>query len=158
MRLRLARILASLTLAAIISQPSKGQTGQTDGVYTDRTGKAHAWSITTSHALFWDGQAYVPVGGTFAPHYFADGQTDENWQRDAQGLDALKKRGITDIIINPVVSAASLPPAAWQRLIDYLESNGFRYGIGFGEGISSALTGTVVKPGSYRLKDINENL
>src|SRR5436190_2244543 len=112
MRLRLIPIATTLVLAACVAcfnDRAAGQAGHTTGMFTDRAGKMHPWSISPSHALFWDNQAYVPVGGTFAPRYLAEAQTEENWQRDSQALEALKKRGVLDIIISPVASAATIP-------------------------------------------------
>src|SRR5436190_677212 len=108
MPLRFVSSAAALLLAACLAYPASGQAAHTTGVFTDRAGKQHPWSITPSHALFWDSQAYVPVGGAFAPHYLAEGATEENWQRDVKGLEELKKRGVQDLIINPVVSAAAV--------------------------------------------------
>src|SRR5438128_12491627 len=41
------------------------------GTFTDRSGTAHKWQITTSHALIWDGAPFLPVGGAFTPRSFA---------------------------------------------------------------------------------------
>src|SRR5437773_2634377 len=97
--------LALLCLAI----PAFAQRTLTHGVFTDRDGKPHVWQITPTHALQWDNQSYIPAGGTFAPRYFADGQTDENWAKDVQALDTVKAKGGKDILIDPVVSAIDVP-------------------------------------------------
>lgn len=150
--MRISRTLPLLAALAAISPAAfaQGPDVRTSGTFVDKSGAEHPWNITASHALIWDRQTYVPVGGTFSPRYFADGQTEENWAKDAAALDTLKKHGVLDIILNPVVSAPDVPVAAWQKLVDYLDANGFRYGISFGQGVKSPLTGLVVKPGTYR--------
>ncbi len=155
--LRLSRpALTALTLWLLASSGSFAQKAATTGVYADRAGKTHVWSVTTSHSLVWDGQPYVPVGGTFAPRFLAEGQTEENWQKDAAGLDMLKAKGVLDVIIDPTISAANVPAAAWQRVVDYLDGNGFRYGILFGAGVTTPLSGTVVKPSKNRQEDVRD--
>jgi hypothetical protein len=158
-RIRASRpttVLASAALLVIASAATLAQKPTTAGVFTDRAGRTHAWSVTSARALVWDGQPFVPVGGTFAPHYLAEGQTEANWERDAAALGILKSKGVLDVLIDPVLTAVDVPAAAWQRLIDHLDANGFRYGVLFGAGITTPLTGTVVKPSKYRQDDIRD--
>src|SRR5205085_1985844 len=61
------------------------------------------------------------------------------------------------LILDPFVSAPQVPAPAWQKLVDFLEANGFHYGIAFGVGVTNPLTGYVVKPTKYRLEDLHEN-
>lgn len=156
--LQVARRLPAATalLFALSSSAAISQKTASSGVFTDRTGKNHVWSVSSSHSLVWDGQPYVPVGGTFAPHYLAEGQTESNWEKDAAGLETLKARGVLDLIIDPTISAADVPAPAWQRLVDHLDANGFRYGILFGAGVTTPLTGIVVKPSKYRQDDVRD--
>jgi hypothetical protein len=156
-------ILVSFTALAVLGfglNPSStiAQRPEANGVYTDKTGGQHPWNITSSHALIWDKQTYVPVGGTFAPRYLAEGQTDGNWAKDTEALGVLKARGMMDIIIDPVVSAGDVPATGWQKLVDHLEAGGFRYGISFGAGVKTRLTGIVVKPGEYRVGNLGQNV
>lgn len=154
MRLHFARTIALLYATLALAPCAHADKPETTGVYTDRAGQSHPWRITAAHALLWDGQPYIPVGGIFAPRSLAEGATEENWKRDVEGLELLKSKGVQDILIHPVVSAVEVPPAVWQRLIDYLDANGFRYGVGFGAGVATPLTGMVVKPASYRVADV----
>lgn len=151
-----AAAFAFALLTSLLAPAAGAQKLATGGVYTDRDGKAHVWSVTSSRALVWDGQPYVPVGGSFASHYLAEGQTEANWEKDAAGLATLKSRGVLDILLDPTISAPDVPAAAWQRLIDHLDANGFHYGILFGAGITTPLTGTVVKPSRYRQDDLRD--
>ncbi len=145
-------VLAPVLL--VLAGSARAQKLESRGVFADKTGAQHSWFVTPTHALNWDSRPYIPVGGTFCSHYLAEGQTEEGWNKDTQTLDLLKSKGVQDLIIDPVVSAVDVPASAWQRLADYLDANGFRYGITFGVGVKTLLTGTVVKPGSYRVKDV----
>src|SRR5579871_2504231 len=97
------------------------------GIFSDREGGKHSWQITRSHTLMWDNAPYLPVGGTFSPHSLAIAN-DMAWQEDQQALTTLKAKGIHDLIITPSQPLPDIPPANLQRLVDYLETNGFRYG------------------------------
>ena len=121
----LRTFVASTLGAVILASVANAQRAESKGVFTDRTGGQHPWSVTSSHALIWDQQTYVPVGGNFAPRYLAEGQTEDNWAKDSQALATLKTRGVMDVIVDPVISAADVPAAAWQRLLDHLDANGF---------------------------------
>jgi len=154
--LRLAYAGLTVALAFVPLRLLSSQQPATGGVFTDRSGAKHVWNVNSSHALTWDREPYIPVGGAFCPRYLAEGQTESNWAADMKALDSLKAKGMQDILINPVVSAAEIPAAAWQKLIDYVDANGFRYGIAFGVGIRAPLTGTLVKPQSYRQPNIKE--
>ncbi|MCW3051522.1 MAG: hypothetical protein JWN14_692 [Chthonomonadales bacterium] len=118
-------------------------------IYTDRDGAKHPWTVTATHSLLWDGVPYLPVGGAFTPKSLTD-SSDTAWQSDVRALAALHDKGVLDVLISPSKSLPDIPAAAFQRLIDHLEANGFRYGLGFGPGLSKPLTGFVVKPANYR--------
>lgn len=153
-------VTASLLLASI-TVPAASQTSRnarTEGLFTDKANKQHRWGIDPGHTLIWDGVAYVPVGGAFAPHYLAEGPTEEHWAKDVEALGKLKEKGILDIIVNPVISAVDVPAVSWQKLVDYLDSQGFRYGISFGAGIKTPVSGWVVKPTNYRIEEVRENV
>ncbi|MCC6485833.1 MAG: hypothetical protein IT209_13425 [Armatimonadetes bacterium] len=127
------------------------------GVFTDKTGAAHTWTVNDAHALIWDSQPFLPVGGMFCSKYLTTAQTDENWSADIQALQLLKARDILDLYVNPVFPATSRPPAAWQKLLDYLDSEGFRYGIELADGPSKPLTAWILHPSLYRLPDITSD-
>src|SRR5438132_13561077 len=109
-------IAAALTIVALAGRAAAQKT-QTTGTFTDRAGKTHVWTVSPSHALVWDGQTFIPVGGIFAPRYLGASQTEENWKKDTEGLDLLKSKGVTDLILDPTVSAVDVPAAAWQRVL-----------------------------------------
>jgi hypothetical protein len=118
-------------------------------VYTDREGAKHPWTVTAAHSLLWDGVPYMPVGGAFTPHSLAD-SADSAWQDDVRVLTTLREKGMLDLLIAPAKALPDIPASAFQRLVDYLDTNGFRYGLAFGPGVTRPLTGTVVKPANYR--------
>lgn len=126
------------------------------GVFVDRSGVQHPWSVTTSHALVWDGSPYVPVGGIFTPRCLGRNAGDAEWNADLKDLSLLKAQGNLDLLIMPPGSMEGSSAAAWQKLVDYLDAQGFRYGIGFGTGLTTPVTGTVVKPANYRVPNLPE--
>jgi hypothetical protein len=134
------------------SPPPKVEKLVSSGIYTDRTGTKHNWQIKDTKTLFWDAQPYLPVGGAFAPHSFlTDG--DAAWQEDVAALSTLKSKGLLDLLIWPGKPLPEIPVASFQRLVDYLDANGFRYGLAFGPGMTTQLSGTIVKPATYRFDD-----
>ena len=130
------------------AQPTKTIT---DGTYRDATGQAHPWHITAAHVLDWDGAPYLPVGGTFTPHFWAEGQTDAAWDADTGALQTLKQHGVIDLSLTAGPGGLThVPPAAVQRLLDYLDANGFQYGLEIADFPQDPLVGYVVKPSAYR--------
>ena len=119
------------------------------GVYTDSAGGKHVWNINSASALIWDGKPYMPVGANFYPISLKSDQPTD-FDRDLAALADLKSRGVKDIIIVPEGTLAKVPATRLKRLISYLDSNDFTYGISFGIGIPNPLTGTAVKPASYK--------
>ena len=126
------------------------------GTFVDKAGGSHTWTINEAHALIWDGKPFIPVGGMFCSKYLTNAQTDENWNADVEALKALKSKGILDIYVNPVKGATGRPTAAWQKLVDHLDSEGFRYGIELADGPTKPLMGWVIRPNIYRLAGIKE--
>ena len=140
--------------ASLESAPSKPIS---TGTFTDKAGARHIWQITESHALRWDNAPYLPIGGTFAPRSFINA-SEAAWQEDMQALTQLKSRGLYDLLLTSSKPLAELAPAAVQRVLDYLDANDFRYGLSFGPGMTQPLTGTVVKPNTYRFAEVKDTL
>lgn len=133
---------------------SHGASAPAGGIFTDKAGDSHTWTINDAHTLIWDGKPFVPVGGMFCSKYLTDAQTDANWQADTQALQLLKEHEISDLYINPVKGATTRPPEAWQKLLDYLDAQGFSYGVELTDGPSKPLVGWTIHPSLYRLPDI----
>jgi len=125
---------------------------KTTGTYTDSAGTQHPWSVSDAHALIWDGQPYIPVGGVFMSRYLSEGATDANFQADVRALQTAKDKGITDIILKSTGPATLGDPAAWQKMIDHLEANGFSYGLELDDGPKEPLKGFLISPNRYRLE------
>ncbi len=147
-------LLVPLAVCGPALSQSTAKEGRSHGVFVDSEGASHEWSISDAHALIWDSKPYIPVGGMFCSKYLTNGQTDENWKADTEALQTVKSHGISDLYVNPVHGATGIPPEAWQRFADYLDSQGFRYGIELADGPDMPLTGWVIRPSLYRLPDI----
>lgn len=147
---------ASMAWAQAAPAAAATQKPASAGAYTDHTGARHDWSVSPSHTLVWNGKAYLPAGVRFVPGSLAPGSGDEAWERDRVDLATLKRHGITDVLIDPGVSMAATTAGAWQRLIDHLDSEGFLYGLTFGKGVATDLTGIVVNPAAYRIGDLQD--
>lgn len=102
----------------------------TTGCYTDKYGVPHHWHINKAHTLIWDGQPFMPAGGMFI--------YDRDWNLVKAQLDLLKHYGVRDIYLHLGVNQPYLwkdysddDYAFFQKTIDYLDDNGFTYGIEF---------------------------
>ncbi len=122
------------------------------GAFRDNKGENHSWQITASHSLIWDGAPYLPVGGSFTPACLND-ELETSWQKDVSNLELLKSKGVLDVLIAPQKSLPEIKQTLFQRLLDYLDANGFKYGIAFGTGLNKPLTGHVIRPTVYRYQE-----
>ncbi len=63
----------------------------------------------------------------------------------------LGKRGVHDVVLSAGAKGLThVPPAAVQRVLDYLDANGFHYGLEIADFPKDPLIGYVVKPAVYR--------
>ncbi len=123
----------------------------TDGVFQDASGQSHSWQVTPTHVLEWDGRPYLPVGGSFTPHSWVEGQTDDNWNADVLALQSLKQHGVTDLTLNAgALGLTHVPTGAVQRLLDYLDAHGFEYGLDVADFPKQPLIGYTIEPSVYR--------
>lgn len=108
----------------------KRQVIVTTGRFVDKYGTPHYWHINKAHTLIWDGKPFIPAGGMFI--------YDRDWNLVKAQLDLLKRYGVRNIYLHLGVNQ----PYPWknysdddyrffQRTIDYLDDNGFTYGIEF---------------------------
>lgn len=156
MRLYNFRIILALVFAILVvsSFPcaAVGVKFVSSGIYTDGSGGQHAWKVNDSHTLLWDGDPYIPVGGVFASRYLSIEASDENYQADVTALETIKSKGITDIILKSTKPMTVTDPAAWQKMVDYLDKNGFTYGVAIDDGPKEPLSGYIIAPGLFRLE------
>lgn len=125
---------------------------KSSGTYVDASGGQHAWSINDGHTLLWESDAYIPAGAVFVSQYLASGAGEDAYQADITGLQTLKGKGITDIILRSNGPITSSSAVSLQKMIDYLDSNGFAYGIEMDDGPKTPLEGYVISPSRYRLE------
>lgn len=150
--LKLGCLALTLCSSPICSTPTAASPPAKEpsrGIFVDGTGVKHAWTITATHTLQWENAPYIPVGGLFSPASLSS-DSEQAWQTDQATLAELQAKGLQDMIIDPGITLVDVPATRLQRLIDALESAGFRYGLAFGKGVPNPLTGTVVKPASYK--------
>ncbi|MHB1458588.1 MAG: hypothetical protein ACYC0V_16890 [Armatimonadota bacterium] len=127
------------------------------GSYKDRDSNVHVWSVNPNHSLMWDGVAYLPFGFVYNPVYLSEIQSDENLAADKASLEALKKAGITDILLRPGKGLSTVPVEAFQRVIDLLEESGFRYGVQLLDSDRTPFSGYVIEPAVNRIDNIQES-
>lgn len=113
---------------------------------------AQTWHVNHSHTLIWDGKPFLPIGVAFSPESLFS-NSKSSWDHDKNELDTLKTDGVSNILIQPGQTLVDTTPASLQKLLNYLDSNGFHYGISFGKGITSSLTGFEILPSVFNYKD-----
>ena len=102
--------------------------------FVKSTGREHFWYVNQFGALIWDGEPYVPFGGMFVPKYLRQYDANnpevnkENFAQDKADLDELKAVGINDLYIGANIMLVT-PTWAYKFFLDYLEKNGWKYGI-----------------------------
>jgi hypothetical protein len=132
-----AVLLGALALLCGVAQADKGLN---DGAYRDREGKDHRWSIERSHVLTWEGTPYTPAGVVFHSAYLGKPGA-ETLKRDEAELERLRGAGILDIWIDPGTGLLENSPQETQKLIDAVETRGFRYGLRVGDRFRAPLVG-----------------
>ena len=106
------------------------------GFYDAKTvGQTIFWYINQAATAIFNGEPYIPMGGMavlqYIHAYSADKpeENEKNFEQDKADLEMLRAAGIHDVYINPVPNALQIPVWAWNYILDYLESNGWTYGI-----------------------------
>ncbi len=126
-------------------------TVRSQGTFTDKTATAHRWYVNGAHTLVWDDKPYVPVGGRFVAKSWAATATDADYDADVAALKALAASGVSDIYVQAMGGGlTNVKPANIQKLVDYLDDNGFSYGVSINDGPREPLIGYVVRPGAHR--------
>ena len=97
------------------------------------------------------GAPYLPVGAVFVPLSWTGAGGEEDWAKDKAALDLLGKSGVHDLVLSAGAKGLThVAPAAAQRVLDYLDANGFHYGLRIADFPQDPLIGYVVKPAVYR--------
>lgn len=150
--MRISSILCAISLCLLATAPAFAQlTVRSQGTFTDKNAATHRWYINGAHTLVWDDKPYVPVGGRFVAKSWAATATDADYQADVAALETLAKSGVTDIYVQAASGGLTgVKPANIQRLVDYLDDNGFSYGVSINDGPREPLIGYVVRPGAHR--------
>lgn len=145
-------ILALLLALLPIGAACAAMQAISEGTYVDSQGGKHLWHVNDSHALVWGGRPYLPAGGLFQSRYLGGSQSDDEWNADAADLATLKSHGVTDIILMASGSEGltRIPPEALQRMLDYLDANGFTYGLDIADFPRDPLDAFVINPAIYR--------
>lgn len=150
----LSQLLCVLILAVVSAGTSIASLQQvSQGTYVDSQSGKHLWHVDDSHSLVWGGHPYLPAGGIFQSRYLSDGQTDANWNADTADLQTLKSHGVTDLILSAHSDAGGVtntPPDALQKMLDYLDANGFTYGLDIDDFPRTPLRAYIVNPAIYR--------
>lgn len=145
-------LILSLLLSASLAACAAGIKYRTSGTFVDSAGGQHAWSINDGHTLLWDSNPYIPAGAVFVASSLAPGAGEEAYKSDTAGLQALKAKGIVDVIIKGPGAISAASPESLQKIINYLDSNGFLYGIEMNDGPDKDLQGYVISPSRYRME------
>lgn len=127
------------------------------GLFQDRDGGKHAWQVNPAFALQWEGSPYLPVGVAFTPRSLSEPENSAAWDADQAALRAWKQAGITDIYIQPENSSAAPAVPAWQRLLDFLEAEGFHYGLGIPAKQPDTATGYYVRSGTFLIGPVRSS-
>ena len=133
-------LTASLTLSGATSYDQIYKPLTYGDFYAKQNGKTHAWYVNQQHAMMWDGNPYIPIGGMFVSEYIVyfdvnnPVQNKTYWDKDVLALQTMATNGVKDLYINSVSNGSKVPAWAWQHLTNYLESLGFQYGLQFNGG------------------------
>lgn len=138
---------ASLTLAGRFDQSQLPRKPIGNGCFIDQEQTPHRWHITHNNALIWDGEPWYPVGGMiFSRHmYFASdpGYPPETalaeFRQDEQEWQQVRKRGVRDVYLAGALTRRTAegrdaPVDALQRVLNKLDTMGFRYGFEISSG------------------------
>lgn len=114
------------------------------GVYTDRDGKKHDWSVRYARTLIWDNAPYVPVG----PWILVTNPFDE------QAINLVKQSGLTDVVLELPRTPGHIPPQSVQDAVNECEKRGLSYLIAIGADPPKA-SGFQITPQFYRVPNID---
>lgn len=142
---------AALTLLFLPSAASALPPTPSHGTFVDGGGGRHPWTINSAHTLLWDDKPFLPVGGLFQVQSWGPSATDADFAADKAALAEIKAKGVTDIIVQPARGGiTAISPESLQRLFNFLDAEGFTYGVSLNDGPREPLSAFEVRPGAYR--------
>lgn len=109
-----------------------------------KTGNTHFWYVNQNHALIWDGEPYIPIGGMYCSNYVLGFDINNpqgnktRWDEEIARLEEFKKQGIKHVYINSNRYLENFPGWAWETYFDLLEQYDIKYGLQIGTGIKES--------------------
>ena len=149
-------LAVALVLLGLCPTVLAGVRATAKGSFVDSGGQRHDWRVSEANTLIWDNAPYLPAGVVFTSNYLSN-QTDDTWQADVKELEDLKSKTITDVLVRAGGPATSAPATAWQKLVNYLDEQGFTYGIELDDGPERNASGYIVNPRRYKLPGLTES-
>ena len=107
----------------------------------EKTGNTHFWYVNQNHAMIWDGEPYIPIGGMYCSNYILSFSIDDpatnkkRWDAEIAKLEEFKKQGIKHVYINSNRVYENFPGWAWETYFDLLEQYDIKYGLQIGSGV-----------------------
>ena len=114
----------------------------------------HPWHINVAHTLVWGGRPWIPAGGLFESKYLSGSQSDADWEADKAALTVLKTHGIHSLILvcsSELDPITDIPAADLQKVLTYLDDQGFQYGLQISSFPRDPVTAFVADPAVYRV-------
>ena len=137
-------------LTAVLDPPDLNKSLD-NGVFVDSAGSKHPWKVSSHHTLSWDSRQYIPVGGRFVPLEWTQGDSPQNFAGDCKMMDALKTGGVHDIYFSSGnVGLFHVPASVVQKVLDYADQDGLKYGLQIDSFPKGTLGGIVVKPSTNK--------
>jgi hypothetical protein len=121
--------LAAGPVTADVEQGSPAEKPMAHGIYRERSGAWHYWWVDDQHALWWDGERWIPEGGMF--YLFPSEGTLEarqrQWAEITACLDKMQAAGFNDLYVN---GGVGLTQTWWdvQRVVNEFNRRGVRFG------------------------------
>lgn len=103
----------------------------------NKTGNCHFWYVNQNHALIWDGEPYIPIGGMVCSNYIIWFDYNDpvgnkaRWDADMAMLKELHDNGIEHIYLNTNRWLNGIPNWAWESYFEELEKLDIKYGVQF---------------------------
>jgi hypothetical protein len=116
------------------------------GTFVDSRGAAHPWYSTPSHALVWDGEPFLPVSGMFNGPYMSWARGPAEFAKLQANVEALRRHGLDHVYLYTQGTMEAMPAHCWEFLMDYLESQGMSYVIGYPGGSPGVDTAIDARP------------